>query len=145
MTKYVNGPHAAETGVYSDSAWNVAGNLDPWVASSLLQKAIRRGEVALAVAAGLRLHQLRGAAIWSRLLLITIEDIGIASPTVLSLVVKTAKLSRGAPNGDFIGHWPMQSKRLPLRLNVDALIIWYVLLVTTPHMRMNSVWSGNIR
>ncbi|WP_273727830.1 hypothetical protein [Brucella gallinifaecis] len=103
MIKYINGPHATEAEVYSDTAWNVVCNLDPWVASSLLQKAIRRSEVGLAVAAGLRLHQLRGAAIWSRLLLITVEDIGIASPTTLSLVVKIARMTRREPKGDFIG------------------------------------------
>lgn len=103
MTEYVNDPYTSEARIYDTDSWNAVRNLDPWVASSLLQKAIRRGEVGLAVAAGLRLYQLRGAAIWSRLLIITVEDIGIASPDSLSMVVQVAKLARKERKGDFIG------------------------------------------
>lgn len=103
MTINVHSPHAAEARIYSESAWDVVSGLDPWVCSSLLQKAIRRSDVELAVSAGLRLHQLRGAAIWSRLLLITVEDIGIASPSALSLAIQIAKMTRGQPKGDVIG------------------------------------------
>lgn len=103
MTKNIHQPYASEAGIYSEDAWNTVRGLDPWVCSSLLQKAIRRGDTELAVASGLRLHQLRGAAIWSRLLLITVEDIGIASPSAVSLAVKIAKLIRGQSSGDVTG------------------------------------------
>ena len=52
---------------------------DPWQASSLLQKAIRRGEYDIALQAAYRFHALRGSAIWRRLLIVAVEDIGIAS------------------------------------------------------------------
>lgn len=51
--------------------------LDPWTASSLLQKSIRRGEVAYAVHAARILHRQRGTGIWRRCLLIAVEDVGI--------------------------------------------------------------------
>ncbi len=49
--------------------------VDAWVASSLLQKAIRRGEVELAVRAGLTLYEFRGKGIWRRLMVIAFEDL----------------------------------------------------------------------
>lgn len=52
--------------------------LDPWVASSLLQKAIRRGAVEHAVHAARTLYRQRGASIWRRFLIIACEDVGIA-------------------------------------------------------------------
>ena len=47
--------------------------------SSLLIKAIRRGEADLAARAAVRLHQLRGEAAWRLLLLIAFEDVGMGS------------------------------------------------------------------
>lgn len=57
--------------------------LDPWAASSLLQKAIRRGEAELAISAAHELYRHRGKAIWSRLMTIALEDVGIAKPDLL--------------------------------------------------------------
>jgi hypothetical protein len=57
--------------------------VDPWLASSLLQKAIRRGEAELAEQAAVTLFRFRGSAIWKRFLVVTIEDAGIACPDVL--------------------------------------------------------------
>lgn len=51
--------------------------LDPWTASSLLQKAIRRSEVDYAIYAAHTLHRQRGTGIWRRCLLIACEDVGI--------------------------------------------------------------------
>jgi hypothetical protein len=56
--------------------------VDPWVASSLLQKAIRRGDADLAERAAITLHRLRGRSIWRRFLVIAFEDIGVASVDV---------------------------------------------------------------
>jgi hypothetical protein len=64
--------------------------LDPWAASSLLQKAIRRGEVALSQYAARTLHHQRGNAIWRRLINIAVEDVGIADPDLLLEVVACA-------------------------------------------------------
>ena len=63
--------------------------LDPYMASSLLQKAIRRGETDLARYAATVLHRYRGAAIWNRLMTIAVEDIGIAD---LDLLLEVARL-----------------------------------------------------
>jgi hypothetical protein len=60
--------------------------IDPWVASSLLQKAIRRGDAVLAERAAITLYRLRGKGIWRRFLVIAFEDVGIAS---LDAVVET--------------------------------------------------------
>lgn len=57
--------------------------LDPWAASSLLQKAIRRSEAELAIVAARALYGYRGKAIWKRLLTIAVEDVGIANPDLL--------------------------------------------------------------
>ena len=53
--------------------------VDPWVASSTLQKAIRRGDADLAKRAAVSLFRSRGRGIWRRFLVITFEDIGAAS------------------------------------------------------------------
>ena len=58
--------------------------LDPWAASSLLQKAIRRGETDFAIHAAHTLYRHRGRAIWRRLVTIGFEDIGIADPKLLA-------------------------------------------------------------
>lgn len=65
-------------------------SLDPWMASSLLQKAIRRGETEFAQYAASVLHRYRGAAIWNRLMTIAVEDIGIAD---LDLVLEVTRFA----------------------------------------------------
>ena len=62
--------------------------IDPWIASSLLQKAIRRGDADLAERAAIALHRLRGNGIWRRFLVIAFEDVGVAS--VEALIKTTA-------------------------------------------------------
>jgi len=57
--------------------------VDAWVCSSLLQKAIRRGEADLAERAAVTLHRLRGNGIWRRFMVVAFEDIGIASVDAL--------------------------------------------------------------
>ena len=64
--------------------------LDPWAASSLLQKAIRRGETGLAMMAARALYRYRGKAIWSRFLTIALEDVGIGSPNLVGEVAGLA-------------------------------------------------------
>lgn len=64
--------------------------IDPWVASSLLQKSIRRSEVDSAIHAARTLHRLRGAGIWRRFLIIASEDIGVGD---LDLVRHVAAMS----------------------------------------------------
>lgn len=57
--------------------------IDPYVASSLLQKAIRRGDAHLAERAAVTLFRQRGTAVWRRLLVIAFEDVGIGSRAAL--------------------------------------------------------------
>jgi hypothetical protein len=58
--------------------------VDPWIASSILQKAIRRGDARTAERAAVRLHRLRGKGVWRRFLIIAYEDVGIGSIEALS-------------------------------------------------------------
>jgi hypothetical protein len=62
--------------------------LDPWATSSLLQKAIRRGETELAQRAARAFHKYRGNSIWRRLVTIAVEDIGIADPELVWQVTR---------------------------------------------------------
>lgn len=62
-------------------------NIDRWVANSLLQKAIRRGEVNLARRAALTFLELGGSAIWRRFIIIAAEDVGAASPRMVAMTV----------------------------------------------------------
>lgn len=61
-------------------------HFDPWLASSLLQKAIRRSETELAEQAAASLLRLRGSATWRRFLVIAVEDVGIASVEAMTEV-----------------------------------------------------------
>jgi hypothetical protein len=63
--------------------------IDPWVASSLLQKAIRRGDVDLAERAAFTLSRYRGQGIWRRLVVIAFEDVGVGSVDALLQTVKS--------------------------------------------------------
>jgi hypothetical protein len=60
---------------------------DKWVANSLLQKSIRRGEVEVAERAALTFLEQAGSAIWRRLLIIAFEDVGAAAPEVVAMIV----------------------------------------------------------
>jgi hypothetical protein len=68
--------------------------VDPWIASSMLQKSIRRGDADLAERAAITLHGLRGKGAWRRLIVIGFEDVGIGS--VDALIKTTAACP--APN-----------------------------------------------
>jgi replication-associated recombination protein RarA len=61
---------------------------DRWLASSALQKAIRRGEVLTAERALRTLYRYDPRSTWRRLLVIACEDVGIAS---LRAVLMTAR------------------------------------------------------
>lgn len=62
-------------------------HFDPWLASSLLQKAIRRSVTELAEQAAASLYRLRGSATWRRFLVIAIEDVGIGCIDTVKEVV----------------------------------------------------------
>lgn len=60
---------------------------DKWIANSLLQKSIRRGEAEIAQKAALTFLAQGGSAIWRRLQIIAFEDVGAASPAVVIATV----------------------------------------------------------
>jgi replication-associated recombination protein RarA len=60
---------------------------DPWIVSSRLQKSIRRGETEIAQRAALTLLTLKGPAIWRRLMVIAVADVGVVSTDALTAVV----------------------------------------------------------
>ena len=65
-----------------------------WIASSALQKAVRRGDVALAERAVLALHREDRSAIWRRLIAIAFEDVGPADLDVVLETVAVATLPK---------------------------------------------------
>ncbi len=62
-----------------------------WIASSFLQKAVRRGEIALAQHAAFALHREDRPAAWRRLIAVAFEDIG---PADVDLVAETVAVAR---------------------------------------------------
>ena len=65
-----------------------------WIASSALQKAVRRGDVALAERAALALHREDRSATWRRLIAIAFEDVGAADLDVIVETVAVATLPK---------------------------------------------------
>lgn len=61
--------------------------LDGWLASSLMQKAIRRGDTEIAMAASQRLCELRGTSAFNRLIVTAFEDIGVGSEAAVENIV----------------------------------------------------------
>lgn len=59
---------------------------DRWIASSILQKSIRRNEITMARRAALALHNIDQAGVWRRLMAIVLEDVGAAD---IGLVMET--------------------------------------------------------
>lgn len=64
---------------------------DRWIVSSLLQKAIRRGEASLAEQAALALHKMHRTAVFRRLMDIACTDVGAAEPGTLVKTVLAAE------------------------------------------------------
>lgn len=60
---------------------------DRWIARSVLQKAIRRGEAELALRALANLYQHDSYAVWRHLTIICLEDIGIGNIDLLAQIV----------------------------------------------------------
>jgi replication-associated recombination protein RarA len=65
-------------------------NCNRWIASSALQKAIRRGEIAIAQRAAFALHREDRLAAWRRLIAIALEDVG---PAAVDVVVETVAVA----------------------------------------------------
>jgi replication-associated recombination protein RarA len=65
-----------------------------WIASSALQKAVRRGDVALAERAAFALHREDRSATWRRLIAIAFEDVGPADLDVVLETVAVATLPK---------------------------------------------------
>src|SRR5215472_14653239 len=61
-----------------------------WIASSALQKAIRRGETAIALRAAFALHCEDRPATWRRLIAIAFEDVG---PADLDVILETVAVA----------------------------------------------------
>lgn len=80
-------------------------NLDSYVAASVLQKAIRRGEKRIALRAAARLLESDPNRFWRRLLVIAFEDVGIADMGAVGRVVAAhgQKRWRSAHGGE----WPI--------------------------------------
>jgi hypothetical protein len=81
--------------------------ISPWVAMSLLQKAIRRGEEHLALQAAATLLHGDPARLWRRLGCIAFEDIGVADLDTVFLV--TAALAGKTFRARLGGEWPVAS------------------------------------
>lgn len=81
--------------------------LSPWVAMSLLQKAVRRGRSDLALRAAATLLRDAPDRLWRRLGVIAFEDVGLGSLPTLGLTVAALKGKRFrlAVGGD----WPVAS------------------------------------
>lgn len=75
---------------------------DHWLASSILQKAIRRCDADLAARAALTLFAARGATIWRRFMVIAFEDVGAGCIEAVgdAVAIGTDKDARTAAGSD---------------------------------------------
>jgi hypothetical protein len=81
--------------------------VSPWVAMSLLQKAVRRGRADLAISAAATLLVNDPDRLWRRLGGIAFEDIGLGDPCTVGLV--SAALAGKRVRADLGGEWRVAS------------------------------------
>lgn len=81
--------------------------VSPWVAMSLLQKAIRRGEENWAQRAAATLLQIAPERLWRRLCCIAFEDVGVAAIDAVGLA--TAAMASKSFRGRLGGEWQVAS------------------------------------
>lgn len=72
----------------------LSSSVSPWLAASLLQKAIRRGEADWALAAADHLLRRDPDRLWRRLLIIAFEDVGIANLDLIARVTAASRYRR---------------------------------------------------
>lgn len=113
--------------------------LDPWSASSLLQKAIRRGETLLAQQALSALYRYRGQAVWRRLAIIALEDVGIADPDLVWDCVRSATdpAERASPSFGVLAELTTRLASAPKDRSADYLFSGATLLETAQDDRRN--------
>lgn len=121
--------------------------LDPWTASSLLQKAIRRGQPELAKHAARALYRQRGKGVWLRLIVIAFEDVGIAEPALVSeLVFLATDPAMRAVLGDDIDLILDMSERLAIAPKDRSADYLYCAALTLPerHQELANLSSLNL-
>lgn len=95
-------------GVASENGEDVQSlAVSPWVAMALLQKAVRRSEVSLALRAAKTLLESAPEKLWRRIGAIAFEDIGVADPETVTLA--TAALSGKRFRARIGGEWQVAS------------------------------------
>jgi len=82
-------------------------NINPWLAMSLMQKAIRRGREDLALGAAATLLTVAPSRFWRRACITAYEDIGVADIETVSLV--TAAMKGKAWRAGIGGEWAVAS------------------------------------
>ncbi len=82
-------------------------NIHPWLAMSLMQKAIRRGREDLALRASASLLRTSPDRFWRRISVTAFEDIGVANVETVAIV--TAALKGKRWRADLGGEWPVAS------------------------------------
>ncbi|MEP3226305.1 MAG: hypothetical protein ABJO01_10040 [Parasphingorhabdus sp.] len=80
---------------------------DIWIAKSLLQKAIRRNDIAQALRATMFAIKLDGKSFWRRLPIIAWEDVGLADIGLCDAVIALARSKR--LRAKLGGEWPVAS------------------------------------
>ncbi len=80
-------------------------SISPWIAASMLQKAIRRGHIDLATKAAASLLESDPARLWHRLAAIAFEDIGLADTATVGVATSLACYKRIRRH--FGGEWPV--------------------------------------
>src|ERR1700722_15965052 len=73
---------------------------DRWLASSVLQKAIRRGDVLIAQRAVRTLYRHDPRSAWHRLVIIAFEDVGIGALGAVSVTTRSAPTPTPAANSE---------------------------------------------
>ncbi len=82
-------------------------NIDPWLAMSLMQKAIRRGREDLALGAAATLLKVSPHRLWRRLCVTAFEDIGVADFDTVAAI--TAALKGKTFRAGIGGEWTVAS------------------------------------